>query len=53
LTLSVGIRWFVHQSGSYFHLMMGASTLALLPVIVVFFVAQKQFVQGIALTGIK
>jgi ABC-type glycerol-3-phosphate transport system permease component len=53
LTLSVGIRWFVHQSGSYFHLMMGASTLALLPVIIVFFAAQKQFVRGIALTGIK
>jgi multiple sugar transport system permease protein len=53
LTLSVGIRWFVNASGTQFHLMMGASTLALLPVIIVFFVAQKQFVQGIALTGIK
>ena len=53
LTLSVGIRWFINQSGSQFHLMMGASTLALLPVIIVFFVAQKQFVQGIALTGMK
>jgi multiple sugar transport system permease protein len=33
--------------------MMAASTIALLPVIVVFFLAQKQFIQGIALTGIK
>jgi multiple sugar transport system permease protein len=53
LTLSVGIRWFVSQYGSEFHLLMAASTIALLPVIIVFFVAQKQFVRGIALTGIK
>jgi multiple sugar transport system permease protein len=43
----------VSQYGSEFHLLMAASTIALLPVIIVFFVAQKQFVRGIALTGIK
>jgi multiple sugar transport system permease protein len=32
---------------------MAASTLVLLPVILVFFFAQKQFVKSIVLTGMK
>jgi multiple sugar transport system permease protein len=32
---------------------MGASVLLVLPIIVLFFVAQKTFIQGIATTGIK
>jgi multiple sugar transport system permease protein len=32
---------------------MAASTMMILPIIVLFFFTQKQFVQGIALTGIK
>jgi multiple sugar transport system permease protein len=33
--------------------MMAASTLAMLPIMVLFFFTQKTFVKGIALTGIK
>jgi multiple sugar transport system permease protein len=32
---------------------MAASTAALMPILILFFVAQKTFVQGIALTGMK
>jgi multiple sugar transport system permease protein len=32
---------------------MAASLVTMLPVVVVFFVAQKSFIEGIALTGIK
>ena len=32
---------------------MAASVVALLPILVVFFIAQKQFIRGIALTGLK
>lgn len=53
LTLAVGIRWFTGQYGTEFHLLMAISVLALLPIIVVFFLAQKQFIRGIALTGLK
>lgn len=53
LTLQVGLRWFNNQYGTRFHLMMAGAVIAMLPIIVVFFVAQKQFVQGIALTGMK
>ena len=32
---------------------MTATIMALIPVLVVFFVAQKYFVQGIVITGVK
>ena len=32
---------------------MAASTLVVLPVIIVFFLAQRTFIQGITLTGVK
>lgn len=53
LTLAVGARWFVGRYSTDFHLLMAASMVILLPMIVVFFIAQKQFLRGIALTGIK
>lgn len=52
-TLAVGIRWFTGRHGTEFHLLMAISVLALLPIIITFFFAQKQFIRGIALTGIK
>ena len=35
------------------HLLMAASVIALLPVLLLYFIAQKQFTQGIATTGLK
>ena len=53
LTLALGMRWFVGRYEKYFHWFMCAAVLALAPIIIVFFLVQKQFVRGIALTGIK
>lgn len=53
LTLQVGLRWFSTQYGTQFHLMMAGSVLAMAPIVIVFFFAQKQFIQGITLTGLK
>ena len=53
ITLAVGIRWFTGRHGTEFHLLMAISVVALLPIIITFFFAQKQFIRGIALTGIK
>jgi ABC-type glycerol-3-phosphate transport system permease component len=36
-----------------FHYLMASAVMLLAPIIVAFFVAQKQFIRGIALTGIK
>jgi ABC-type glycerol-3-phosphate transport system permease component len=52
--LAVGLNMFRGQYGQTdFHYMMAVSLLVLLPVLIIFFVGQRLFVQGIALTGIK
>ncbi len=56
-TIAVGIRFF-QLSGitgvlTTDHLLLAAAVLMTLPPIALFFFAQKQFVQGIVLTGIK
>jgi multiple sugar transport system permease protein len=51
-TLALGLQFFRGTYDTQMHLLMAASTLALLPVILVFF-AQKQFVKSIVLTGMK
>jgi ABC-type glycerol-3-phosphate transport system permease component len=53
LTLSVGLRLFQQQYGGYFQMMMAAATFMTIPVILIFFFAQKYFIQGIVLTGLK
>jgi len=53
LTLAVGIRWFRTQYGTEFQMLMAASIVSVAPVTVEIYFAQKQFVRGIALTGIK
>ena len=52
-TISLGLKMFQNQFGAQWQLMMAASTLAMLPTLILFFLAQKTFIKGIALTGIK
>jgi multiple sugar transport system permease protein len=52
-TLALGLQFFRGTYDTDMHLLMAASTLVLLPVILVFFFAQKQFVKSIVLTGMK
>jgi multiple sugar transport system permease protein len=52
-TLALGLQFFRGTYETDMHLLMAASTLVLLPVILVFFFAQKQFVKSIVLTGMK
>jgi ABC-type glycerol-3-phosphate transport system permease component len=52
--LAVGLNMFRGAYGPVdFHYMMAVSLLILLPVLIVFFLGQRLFVQGITLTGIK
>lgn len=51
-TLPLGIYWYQGRYGNSWHLVMAVSTVALLPVIVLFFIAQRYFVRGITLTGL-
>lgn len=52
-TLSLGLRDFQTAHFIAWGPLMAASVMFMLPVIVLFLVAQRTFVQGIALTGIK
>lgn len=52
-TVSIGLRMFQSIYGSFPHYMLAASTITLLPILALFFFAQKYFVQGIILSGIK
>jgi multiple sugar transport system permease protein len=53
LTLSVGLQAFRSLHGTQWGLLLAAATIMTLPVIVLFFAAQKYFIEGITLTGIK
>jgi multiple sugar transport system permease protein len=52
-TLSIGLQQFVSQHGAEWSMLMAASTVMALPIIVLYFLAQRTFVEGITLTGIK
>jgi multiple sugar transport system permease protein len=52
-TVSIGLRMFQDMFGSQLELLMAASLLHILPTIVLFFVAQRYFVKGITMTGLK
>ena len=53
-TLALGLQSFQsQQGGTAWHHLMAASTMVVLPVIVLFFMAQRSFIEGIATTGGK
>jgi multiple sugar transport system permease protein len=51
--MSLGLQAFVQYQRREWGLLMAASTMMVLPIILLFFFAQKSFVQGITVTGIK
>ncbi|HEU5300471.1 MAG TPA: carbohydrate ABC transporter permease [bacterium] len=52
-TLPVGIALFSGEAGSMWNLIMASSALAVLPVLAVFAVLQRQIIEGITLTGLR
>jgi len=52
-TLTVGLALFQTQYGGQWTLMMAASLISVAPIIVAFFVAQRHFIQGIAMSGFR
>jgi len=53
MTMSLAISFFSTQRASDIGAIMAAATLVMLPVTIVFFVFQKQFIRSIAVTGMK
>ena len=52
-TIQVGLRRFIQENSSDYHLIMAVSLCSLLPVSVVFLCLQKYFIEGIATSGLK
>jgi len=52
-TVPVGLQVFSSEIGTAYEQLMAASVLAIVPVLILFFFTQKQFIQGITRTGIK
>jgi ABC-type glycerol-3-phosphate transport system permease component len=53
LPISVGLYNFVSDEGSKLHLIMAGSVITTLPILVIYFLTQKQFTESIARSGIK
>lgn len=52
-TLSLGLKMFLSMFRAEWNTLMAASTLAVLPLIILFFMAQRYFIEGLTLGGIK
>ncbi|MEO5952382.1 MAG: carbohydrate ABC transporter permease, partial [Chloroflexia bacterium] len=52
-TLALGLNFFKGQYVSNWNMLMAASLVMMLPLIILFFAAQKAFIEGITLTGVK
>lgn len=52
-TLALGLRFFQGQYRVEWTLLMAASLIILSPCIILFFIAQKYYIQGIVITGVK
>ena len=51
--IMVGLWSFVNEAGPQTHLLMAGAVISLIPILIVYFLTQKQFTQGIATTGLK
>jgi multiple sugar transport system permease protein len=52
-TLQYGLAMFKEEGGINWGQLMAGTTIATLPILIIFFIAQKQFIEGITLTGLK
>ena len=52
-TLSIGLRLYFTQYGAEWGLLMAAAAMFTFPMVIFFFFAQRSFIEGITLTGLK
>lgn len=52
-TLPVGLQAFTTEAGTKFELLMAASTLVVIPMVVIYLLLQKHIIQGISRSGLK
>lgn len=52
-TLPVGLQAFTTEAGTKFELLMAASTIVVLPMVIVYLLLQKHIIEGISKSGLK
>jgi multiple sugar transport system permease protein len=52
-TVSLGLQIFIGQYRTQLNYMMAAASLAIIPMIIIFFLAQRYFIEGITFSGLK
>ena len=52
-TISIGLALFQTQYGGRWTILMAGTLISVLPIVILFFFTQKQFIEGIALSGVK
>ncbi|MFR1891886.1 hypothetical protein [Hungatella sp.] len=52
-TLSIGLQMFTTQYKTEWSLLMATALMITLPVIIIYFIVQKRFIEGITFSGIK
>lgn len=52
-TVALGLQYFLGEDGGAWHWLMAVSTVAIIPVMLMFFFAQRLFIRGIVMTGLK
>ncbi len=53
MTITLGLTLLTNQAGGRWELIQAGAVISILPIIVMFFIGQEHFIQGIARTGIK
>ncbi|WP_438298247.1 carbohydrate ABC transporter permease [Sporosarcina sp. FA15] len=53
MTLPIGLSLFTDETGTAWHHLMSATTLATIPLLIIFFFAQKKFIEGMTAGSIK
>ena len=51
--VQLGLSVFLTEDGASYQLLMAAATFTMLPIVVLYFIAQRQFIEGIAAGGVK
>lgn len=51
--ISVGLQQFVSEAGAEVHLQMAGAVIATFPVLLTYFLIQKEFTEGISMSGLK
>jgi multiple sugar transport system permease protein len=52
-TVSLGLQYFLGQDSGAWNWLMAVSSVMIIPIMVMFFFAQRLFIRGIVMTGFK